>query len=412
MKNSDAFVTEGDKFEATYGVDYIKATRLFYDQPLSEFYLNATNITLRDHPNDTLNINGVGVLARVHCIYAHTHKAQCEFHSNPDSNKQDINTKNLKGPNVKNISFSADHAFVLDQSFLELLHAFLVLMIPNKIIISNEQIHKIRSRMLFHVFSRAGRYDLLASLGKTQPPSEFMGADLKESRIASRLLVPMQYIVRHETAHWIYSSISKSVSINDELLGFKKVLEESFRVSLLRATAYRSKQYGPDQAKDAQKQTEEKLNYWLNEGWEEVLCDIQGFKSALITAELAKVPVSSVIVSVNILHMLISAISSLQGEIGETDICTISGSARSLLSQTVGALMLQSFNQKTQEQAAQMHSAANRRFIEQIIKPAYDEISTIKRKIMSSESADLNPRNLVKMHGFGRYSPRDIAIVK
>lgn len=403
---------EGEKFESTFGIEYLKTARLFSESPLSEYYLEVTRAALIDH-HHVVNVKGQGVLALLHCIFAHTPSARCEIHFNPSPlrNASQINEiLGSKNSVIHHFTLDEDHSIIIDQSFLELLRGFLDVLLPEKQVVPDELIEKLWRRLLFHAACQAGRYDFIACLEPTQAPSSFLSSTAVNPS-TDMLLVPLQYIIQHETAHWVYSMASDGLRLKDEGAELRGQLKREYLAALKRATANRTKKYGSKAAKFASKATAKRIEYWFDQGWEEVLCDLEGLRSTVRIAGEAKMSVSEAVVSINILHMLIAAMSMLADEIQGAKTDPSIGSARYLLAQTVANNVLNAHSPQSVTHAAVLHSVANSRYTSSIIQPAFREISKIKQRLNEREVPGAERRQLMRTHGFSKYKQGRVAIV-
>lgn len=407
MFGPSRFVFNGKKFEETYGVELLKASKLFHATNLDPRYLEAIRLLTIPDSGNTLDISGKGVLTLFHFVVGKTPSAQCEMYSNPSAANGYFEVNELKKLDNEQIN---DNAIFLDLSLIEILHALLTLLLTKEPIFSEQEIAQVRDRLMFHAFFRASRFDLIQQL-----PSDISNFSILDrvgfsQNVIARLLVPIQYIVQHETAHWVYSSMSQDFDIHKEHPFLKEALSEAFDQALKKTTNYRKKIYGLENANYAANETAKQLKYWLSDGWEEVLCDFHGFKAAMLLANQAKVPISSVLVTVNILQMLISGLSMLVKEAGGKGKDVPALSARSLLIHAFGNVILHGYPSEARELAARMHSSANKRFITQVLQPCLDQLALMSEKPSNSQLKN-NRRQILRQYGYDRYSSCKLAIV-
>lgn len=390
--------------EEVFGFSALCASKLFARDSPSPYYIGAARLAVHDEAI-VVKAYGTEINLRLHCLFVNTASAQCETLLNPRVNPLDFSV----GPDdkVRHLLTLQDHTLVIDQSFIELVHAIIFLSVVAEIPLTEKQLKALRTSIIFIACVRAGRYDLLAKLGAPEAISAIISDALQSGAIGKRLLPAIQYIVSHEATHWVYGFRSKGFDIDGEHAAFRPMLKKEFEKALRRIRQNHVSHYGEDAAEYAAQSLQRRIDYWLGAGWEEVLCDLQGFRSAISMAGEAGVKISSAIVAINSVHKALSCIQLAIDEISGSEEISSFG-ARSLLAETIGCIFLQNYTDAERDVTAKMVSQANRRLVNLIAAPLTQEISNLKA---ARYSGGVDARKIVNEYGFDIYKPGSIVLL-
>lgn len=393
------------RIEDVFGFSALCASKLFArDLPIS-YYVNAARLAVHDEAI-FVKAYGVEINLRLHCLFVNTASAQCETLLNPRSESLDFVVDS--GNKIHHLQPLQDHTLVIDQSFIELIHAIIFISICSEIPLTEKQLKALRTRIIFIACVRAGRYDLLANLGPSEAISDIISDALRSGAIGKRLLPAIQYIVSHEATHWIYGFRPKGFDIDGEHTSLRPMLEQEFESALRRSRQNHVIHYGEDAAEYAAKTLQGSIEHWLGVGWEEVLCDLQGFRSAITMAQDAEVKISSVIVAINSVHKALSCIQLAIDEIADSEEVS-RVAARGLLAETISNLFLHNYTQSERDITSRMLSQANRRVRDLVAMPLEQDIFDLK----ATRSLGLvDARGVMGAYGFHAYKPGSIALLR
>jgi len=350
---------------------------------------------------DYVVVAGAKIHQNIHCFMLNSHLARCELISNPRAR----NISPIVDEESKSILLSHEeagsHALVLDQAFLELLHAvFYVVLLADdpSDIIDLDAIHK---RIIFHSACECGRYDLINHLGEIVEISDIFEQAQNFDAVVARLMYPVQFIVTHEFCHWAHSSLSQKFKISEQFVELQNEIRNTTKSSMERVTKYRKEKYGNefhDQIQGSAEKTLLGVEFWLTDGWEEVVCDYNALMAAIRLGEKMDMPVEKVLSSVNVLLIFLNALTYVRSTILGDEELLWRSSSRTLVWQSMFNHLLSTPKQVQIAQAT--FSIMNDRLMKHFADPIEAKLSHILTKGAQNQFNLTDAIDLLSRSGF------------